>query len=414
MPRKLAKLRISSVLVCALAAGALVACTSSGGSNASDAASAGSTGASAANVSGSVQPSSGDAATGTASSAAAATEALARVRQEVVKARTFPTRIGPTTPLNHKPVPGKTIVYIACDAQQCGLEASQLAAAASAVGWKEKTLNYQGSNPSTLVSAMKTALQYKPVAVVFAGVPEALWKTELSDYRKAGVVIIPQSVPDLNVDDVAIAGTLGQESAVEHGKLLADYLAADSGGTAKIVTANVSQYPRLATMQQALSRELASVCPDCRIVDNVDVSIATLSAGGFVPAIISALKRNPGATYLEAANGVFINGIESALKVAGLEGKIKIVTDSPSVSDLQAIQQGEEDATFVSGLGVSMWLTMDVALRHEEGMPIGDPDAESPDTLLDKSNVFIPDNTGDVNLPKDYQDQFKKLWKVGA
>src|SRR5207344_147061 len=72
------------------------------------------------------------------SGVAAATAATAENKKE-------PTTIGVTEPLKAKPDPGKTIVWLQCDVNQCKDEGDGLKAAAEAIGWNYKSLNYQSA-----------------------------------------------------------------------------------------------------------------------------------------------------------------------------------------------------------------------------------------------------------------------------
>ena len=116
---------------------------------------------------------------GTATSAAVAKE-----KAFLAHYQKAPTLIGHSTSFPKTPPKGKTFVSIQCDIPQCQLNAEGAQAAAAALGWKFKSVPFQLANPASLVAAMKTALQYHPIAVTFSGLPEAVWQSELGRFKE--------------------------------------------------------------------------------------------------------------------------------------------------------------------------------------------------------------------------------------
>jgi len=70
------------------------------------------------------------------------------------------------------------------------LEGNGLKAAAAAIGWNVKVLNFQEANPATLVAALKAGLQYHPVAAFFESVPQSYWQSMQKPYAAIGAVIV--------------------------------------------------------------------------------------------------------------------------------------------------------------------------------------------------------------------------------
>ncbi len=109
-----------------------------------------------------------------ASSASASSPAqqAAAAKQALAPDLVAPTKLD-TTPLPKAAPAGKTIVYLECDNTACTLDAQGIAAAAQVLGWTYKTIPFKLADPSTLISAMDSALQFKPYFVMETGVPEA-------------------------------------------------------------------------------------------------------------------------------------------------------------------------------------------------------------------------------------------------
>src|ERR1700691_1949383 len=171
--------RLAGAGLAAAALLALAACSSASSSSAS--APASTAPASAAST-----------AAGTASASAAGTTSsdVAAATAAVKSASTMPTTIPETQALPSAPPKGKTVLFLQCEEVQCGYEGDGLKAAAAAIGWNLKVLNFQAANPATLVGALQTGLQYHPVAAFFSGVPQEAWQSEQKPYAAAGAVIV--------------------------------------------------------------------------------------------------------------------------------------------------------------------------------------------------------------------------------
>ena len=81
------------------------------------------------------------------------------------------------TPLPAAPPSGKTVVYLQCDNPSCASSGADVSAAVTTLGlgWTYKSIPFKLADTSTFISAMDSALEFKPAFVVFTGVPEATW-----------------------------------------------------------------------------------------------------------------------------------------------------------------------------------------------------------------------------------------------
>jgi ribose transport system substrate-binding protein len=344
---------------------------------------------------------------------AAAPSGVAGAKAATAQAMKFPTKIGVSVPLKSAPPKGKTVVVLQCDESQCGIQGEGVSAAAKAIGWSEKTLDWQEANPSTLVSALTQALQYKPVAVFFSGAPYAEWSSVVPAYQKAGAVIVPSFQGAQVTNSVVVANLGGVSFSNLEGKEMANFVTANSNGKANVLFLNVSAFPPFPPLQAAFAKSLSSACPACKSTV-LNATLAELDGNQIVPAIVSALKTNPSINYIVSVDGTFIDGLTTALQAAGLGTKYKIVSASASTTNLQNVKSGTETMTLGNGgFQYGGWLDIDTVLRHLEGMPITVTNSAGggfPSPVLTKANVPAP--TPDLNLPTNYAQQFEKLWKV--
>ena len=378
-----------AVSCAALAAATLAACGSSSG-------------ASGASTTPSTQTSS----SGSGSNQSAGLQAV------VDKAMIAPTSIPLTTPLKSAPPNGKTIVYLQCEVAQCKEGGEGVQQATSALSWTLKSIPFKSTDPSTLNSAFQQALQLKPLAVIIAGIPEVLWKGQEAAYQQAGIPIIPFFVGPIDLSSTVIANIGNLNDNAYFGKVLADWFIVDSGGKGDALVANVPAYQVLTSVSDAFEKEVASQCAACKL-KKLDVTATQLGTGAFSSVIISALQKDPSIKYVMATDGVFIDPLPAALAGAGLGGTVKVIAqggDAQNIIDLKA-----DRLAALTGLPTiyAGWLSVDVAIRHYEGMsmPSDGGDGGVPTQLLTKASVGSV--TGAFELPTDFRDQIKKLWLLG-
>ena len=386
---------------------ALAACSSSGSSSSSSTAPAATTSSGAASAS---SPASSTASAAVAGSGVSAS-ALAAAQAAVAKASTIPTTIPETQQLSSPPPKGKTVLFLQCEEVQCGYEGTGLKAAAAAVGWNVKTLNFQAANPATLVSALQAGLQYHPVAAFFTGVPQEGWQSEQKAYAAAGAIL----VDDYNATAPSGEGVepgrgYGNES-VAIGTTIADEQIANSGGTAAAsLIVSVPTYTVFDPMVTAYKAEIAKDCSSCSVTED-DFTLPQMLGGDLVPAVVSAAKRIPNLKYIVSVDGAFTDTLPEALKAAGLAGKYQIINGGGIATDQQFVLNGTELTTVSNPLTLGGWQDMDMAIRFAMHLPESPGDEDVPWVLLNKSNVGTPSDSYDV--PTNYPSLFEKLWDVG-
>jgi ribose transport system substrate-binding protein len=376
---------------------ALAACSSSGG---------GTQGSSPAGNSSTGSGGTSSTASGGTSAAVAAAEAYTQA------ATTFSKTIPVTDALPSKPPTGKTVVFLQCEQQECGKEGQGLDAAAAAVGWTVKTLNFKASDPATLVAALKTALQYKPVGVFFSGAPQVIWKSVQADYAAAHAFITENFDSSAPTGPGVLAGRGYGDDSTHIGKLLADAQIANAQGQpANSLLVSVPDYAVFVPTAKAYHSEVSAACPSCKITD-VNVTLPQLLGGQLVPTVISAAKRAGNIKYIVSVNGSFTAQLPAALKAAGLSGKFQIISGQGVSVDQQNVLNGDQLATVNSPLTMGGWQDMDMAIRTVMGLPIPAGDHVVPIALLTKDNIGTPKDSYDI--PSDYAAQFKTLWQVGS
>jgi hypothetical protein len=322
-----------------------------------------------------------------------------------------PTALVVSTPLSKRPAQGKKVVFLSNGieiAQQIG---AGMKAAANALGWNYETLSVDQNNPATVTSSMLAAINGGADAVFVSATPSAVFKSALPVAKAKGTAIIdvasgnpPQGLTSL-VNNAKNNGPVW-------GKILALGALADAEKakeTAKLglVTSPIFQTilgPTDATAKETVSQ----VCPKCSF-DVLPIAPNRLFTGNAPSDIVSYLQAHPDVKYVLQDSSLTDQGLVPTLKGAGLSG-IKIYGIAPLKPQVAAVQAGDEQGWVVDPLQVEGWMAVDAAARASTG---DDPKVYNsegiPSYLLTKANA-----SGPVEVPADYADQFKKMWKLNG
>lgn len=326
----------------------------------------------------------------------------------VAEALKEPTAIPVSTPLKSPAPSGEKFVYMQCSVPACQIVKEKLEEATKAIGWSLVTITYNEADPSTLVSGMKQALRYNPAAVGLSGTAEALWSSVLPEYESANVPIVTHSVGPVNVKPPIIAAISGLEANAYPGEVLGNWMVAESEGKGSALVVTVPSFPVLKETAEGTTGAVEKNCPECSVT-SLEASLQELSNGGIVPAVVSALRRDPSIKYVLGADGAFLEGLPEALSAADISD-VKIGSARPSLANEQNVADGKEAAVVGFDDTVASWLMIDATLRHMQGMPIPTSESNLPAQLLTEENIGTPEPT--LIVPKDYAEQFSKLWGV--
>jgi ribose transport system substrate-binding protein len=373
--------RIAGFAATAVLAGTAVAACSSGSSDTAASSSSSGTGASSPAT--------------TSKAGAAATSAEKN-----------PAHILQTTPLTSKP--GKHLLIYINPGVSGGVEIGQgEQAAAKALGWSYKTLSYSNENPTSLVTAMKQALQFKPVAVSFSGASQAVFANEVSAYQQAGVLILPTAAGPGVVINKTVPANIGDFT--DAGKSMGSWFISTSGGKGNALEVDVPALPVLTESLTGMNQVLKAQCPGCKTT-TLDATLTQIGGNTLVSAIVSKLRQNPSIKYVISSYLPFTSGLPAAMKAAGLSG-ITYAGAQPDPSDLQAIQSGNEAMAAIQNNVLIGWMAVDSIARAAAGMTVPPGDGGAPSQLLVKSNINTT-NLLAYALPPNYQQEFKTLWKL--
>lgn len=382
-------MRISSRRATALVAGVLVAVLAAcGSSDSSDGGGSGGTGGQAVN--------------------------LAAAQASVDKYSAVPTNLPQTTPLGSVP-PKKTVAFIQNADPSAPILAGFLEEATAALGWDLVTFSANGTDfGGALQQAIDAGVDY----ISIVGIPVDLYKPQMDEAKSRGIALfqcyntdVPQG-PGNNLYSDCYDST----AADVYSRALMNWVAVDSGGSAKILAVTIPTYPILGAQVTAAEDELGKNCPSCEF-DTLEATVNDL-AGGAVPQNVSSyLQAHPDVNYVYFTYNGLAGGVPAVLKSAGIADKVKLVGTQGGQPEFAQVADGTSVAWSALPQEFAMWTMTDqmARLSVDEWSVEAERKAAIPPFYL----VTTPEQAKElVDLengwdgPAGFKDTFKDLWGV--
>ena len=283
--------------------------------------------------------------------------------------------------------------------------------AADEVGAEVVVYPNQG-RPSQWAQGIRTAIAQRADAILLLAQDPQLVGPQIRQAEEAGIPVIVlrttgEREPCPSTGNTCIPGPFEQA-----GRLEADFVIADSGGTAKmlVITSNDARSTR--SLVGGLMAELGERCPGCE-ARFVDVPIPEW-ANRIRTEVQSALVRDPEIDYIVPIYDSMSQFVVPALTASRAAARVKIATFNGTPFVLEMIQ---EDDVVAMDAGENLawvgWASMDQAFRAIAG----ERPARSENTPL---RVFDDSNVQEVGTPPRfdrgygdaYVDGYRKLWGV--
>ena len=325
------------------------------------------------------------------------------------------TDIGPTIPLDGTPE-AKTVAWLECEQPSCAAITPGFEDATAALGWD---LIVIPADSGAQGPAIQQALDQGADFIAHTGSPLATAEEQIAAAQDAGVgyySCYSTDIPDPEVNNLYIQ--CGDSTGVfATGNLIANWIIADSGGTANVLLVNIPDFPVLVSEAEGAADAYSTNCPDCTL-ETLDTTIDSLVAGEVPAAVASRLQANPDIDYVQFTFGDLPAGVADTLEEAGLLEGVKIVgVDFSTQIGLPEIIAGRHAAWTANPKPYSAWLMVDAMARQALGM---DNPEERDNATLPTFIVSDPDaaqailDLGDAGWPgpETMEDQFKELWGV--
>ena len=304
-------------------------------------------------------------------------------------------------PLMQKPARHKLIVGITCISDGgCidGILGAQ--EAGKALGWTTKIIDGKG-DPNVWNEAILNAITIHASGIVVTAVPSFLIQDALQKARAAGIPVVSIFNPIFPHD--GFYGHVTPDHAAM-GRLIADWVIADSRGTAHVIFVEDNTHMDLKMRLGGFQHELAR-CAGCKIDSFVQASDATIYTR-LPGAIAAALEQHPDTTYVVGATDGFTPMAVQAIRQVGRSGQVKVAGFDGSRQATDQMNSGDESASVVEPVNFAGWLAIDLLVRAFAGQPAHDA-AFLPAKLLDRLNVPAK---GLWDSDFNYRAKFLRAW----
>ena len=324
-----------------------------------------------------------------------------------------PTALPISTPLSARPPAGKNVVFLNSGVTPGQLLSKGLGEAASALHWNYTSVPINQANPATLISAFQSAVQTGANVIVLQATASAEYAQLLPAAQAKGVLVIDQASSNSPMPGITALIDNGAQNGAQWGQALAGETLADAHGTT--VHAAVVTAPIFGTISDAVSSgykgALVQQCAQCTS-DTIPIPAGDIFTGQDAKDIVSYLQVHRDTNYVVFISSLLNVGTRAALNSAGFNSAKLLINDALD-SDVVALQNGQVTALLDQPLEVDGWMCIDAAARAMTG---GDASAYNtrpePTWLITQSTHLTGSSLPEV--PFDYQQQFKSMWKVTA
>jgi ribose transport system substrate-binding protein len=326
--------------------------------------------------------------------------------QKLVDQFTSPvTWPGPNDPV--KAPAGKKLTVIICGSQgiTCVRVGNGVKAAGEALGYSVKVVDGR-SDPTVWNQAIKSAVADKTDAIALAAIPPALVADAIGSAKKAGIPV------GAALSTAGPADVKANANRSDLARATAAYLTVASKGKATILSIRDDEFPETKFTSDQLPKDLADLCPDCKISKETSFTLA-LASQRLAGQVTQALRNDPTIDYIVPPFDTVNVFIQQGIAQAGRKGKVKIVGAGGDPPSVDAIKAGDELASLGQPGEWMGWSLVDGFLRIFAGQDVP-PLNKDVDTNYDVQQRWI---SADTELDPqgwqgglDFASKYKELW----
>lgn len=306
--------------------------------------------------------------------------------------------------LKGAPPKGQTINYLTCPVAICTEVGTGVSQAAAALGWHVKSIQ-TNSTPSGYTQAWQQVDQEPGDGVVaVALLPDSNVESAIKAAKVPVDAVTDPSEPGPGMDAVIDS----RADVALQGSLEADWVIQDAGKPVKSLFVYDPSLAAIATAYNGYMSEMAKRCPTCR-VDVLKVSVAQIGPK-LAQQVVSYLQSNTDVKYVAFGLGDLAAGVPAAIRAAGLQNQVKVITRAATTTNLSDIKSGGLAAGFTDETYEAGWRAVDSILRVMNHQSLS-PCCKEPVgkiRLLTKANV--PSNLSQPYTIPNYEAAFKKAW----
>ncbi|MFJ1583774.1 sugar ABC transporter substrate-binding protein [Streptomyces sp. NPDC088197] len=297
----------------------------------------------------------------------------------------------------------------------CNTPAEAVKGIVKTLGWKPTIYDGQ-SNARTQNNMILNAVSNRADVIATVSIDSKLVQQGLEAAKKAGIPVIsmnngtgsPNPKPELEpgqIDfDLDVAPDYGA-----NGRMQADWVIADSKGTAVVQPVITSEYLSNTVTYNAFVAEMKK-CAACKVLKPVNFTTDEIASGALGTRTVSTLQQHANATYVYTGFDAAAAAEVNAIRQAGLGAKVKLVSAVGDPINRQFIREGDiQGATVIEIPSLYGYATVDQMIRTVQKQPAVEPANEGAITvLLTKDNMI--GNNDQWKLPFDVAAEYHKLW----
>jgi ribose transport system substrate-binding protein len=194
--------------------------------------------------------------------------------------------------------------------------------ATKALGWKTTYIDGKGT-PQGYEAAIDQAITEGVDGVVFGAITPSLVPNGLKALKAAGIPLVIESNVEEPKEELWL-GNVGYNPEKE-AEYLAAFMAKETNGEAKIALFEDKEFGIVAERAKLFKPKLEELCPTCEIVNETEMQVTELETK-LTPKTSGVLQANPEINYIYAPYDAAVPAIIAAIKQAGLQEDVKVVS----------------------------------------------------------------------------------------
>ena len=345
------------------------------------------------------------------------TAAVEAAKAAVVEGMKRPTTLS-ILQLPEKPAPGGVIDVISCSVPSCQEFATIVAGAIEPLGWTVKFIS-AGITTESLAAAYDQALRDKPNGVIGSGgFDPKLVVRQLADLEAAGIPVVMQYASAEEPIPGLTAIVYGSGAAEANGTLLGNAILADSNGEgANVLYLGTQEVANNYKWTRTGAKSVLEAPNSCNRCTSKVFDFTLSQIGGDLPGLlVSYLRANPDINYVVADFADPLNGVPQALAQAGLDDKVKVLSNGVGAITAEYLKAGQIFAGAYNPNLEVLWNDAAVIFAINQGVDLGLDSrgevANLPAMLITQENVVLPPADSYWPMVENYQELFWKAWKV--
>ncbi|MDV6271136.1 sugar ABC transporter substrate-binding protein [Rhodococcus globerulus] len=239
----------------------------------------------------------------------------------------------------------------------------------------------------------------------------SLWQPQFDRIAARNIPIVLGSVTDDPAWTARSVNVLSADRAVINStNNAADWMVADSNGTASSVVFTIPVQLTLTKIADAFKDRVASTCSGCS-TERVDVKGFAAIGKDLPGTVVSYLQSHPDTKYVFMAFADMVTGVPDALRAAGIRD-VKVFSQAAGSSNIQYLRDGGQAADVAYTHPFAAYVIMDALSRGMLGASMQAANEwMMPFQLLTGNNINTAATNDDGSVQvAGLNEHFLKLW----